>query len=301
MKLTIALFYSLLVAGVSARGLRVGWEKVFLYLAYRIDQLEPDETKRTMGFKCANFLLTASGAPYCRDNAWVKCEVLEYNPATRARENRNCIGIKEWMAFTDDQRWTRFPVNEGTTNAEKAKAPINLDFDMRAAVKNLNDMRMDQNRYAPARVYKTPANGAPVAFNTMIEDVGQTVKNYITRVGTLVDHPEIQQLRTALDEVQRARVVDHSPRLVEHLQTVLPGGIYHTKKVGTDVQGRDQMVFDPDETVRSTTPMVSNFEEELYKAIGEYYDNSDIARDHISVMHSIETTRNQISSISCGI
>jgi hypothetical protein len=301
MKLPIALFCVLLATGVSARGLRVGWEKVFLYLAYRIDQLEPDETRRTLGFKCANFLYDASGAPYCRDNAWVKCEVLDYNPASRARENRNCIGLREWMVFTDDQRWTRFPVNEGTTNAQRAKAPANLDFDMRDVVKNLNDMRMDQNRYAPARVYKTAANGAPPPFNTMFEDVGQTVRNYITRVGTLVNHPEIQQLRTALDEVQRARVVDHSRNLVQHLQQVLPGGIYQTKKVGTDVKGGDQMVFDPDETVKSTIPFASDFEVELYNAIGSYYDNDEIARDHIKVMHSIETTRNQISSISCGI
>jgi hypothetical protein len=301
MRLLVVLFYGLLTVGVSARGLRVAWEKVFLYLAYRIDQLEPDETRRTLGFKCANFLYDAGGAPYCRDNAWVKCEVLEYNPATRARENRNCIGLREWMVFTDDQRWTRFPVNEGTTNAERARAPANLDFDMRAVVKNLNDMRMDQNRYAPARVYKTPANGAPPAFNTMIEDIGHTVRNYITSVGTLAGHPEIQQLRTALDEVQRARVVDHSQRLVAHLQTVLPGGVYETKKVGTDVQGRDQLVFDPDKTVESSSPFASNFEQELYDAIGHYYDNDDIARDHIMVMHSIETTRNQIGSISCGI
>jgi hypothetical protein len=41
-ELTVALFCSLLVAGVFAKGLHVGWEKVFLYLAYRIDQLEPD-------------------------------------------------------------------------------------------------------------------------------------------------------------------------------------------------------------------------------------------------------------------
>jgi hypothetical protein len=44
----------------------------------------------------------------------------------------------------------------------------------------------------------------------MIEDVGRTVRNYITRVGTLVHHSEIQQLRTVLDFFQRARVVDHS-------------------------------------------------------------------------------------------
>lgn len=297
MRLTVTLFWSLLVASVSAKGLRVGWEKVFLYLAYRIDQLEPDESKRTIGFKCADFLYDAHQSPYCRDNAWVKCEVPDY----RAGGNRNCIGFKEWLSFTDGKRWTRFPVNEGTTNAEKTMAPANLDFDMRAVVKNLNDMGMDQNRYPPANVYKTPANGAPTAFNTMIEDVGRTVKNYITRVGTLVDHPEIQQVRTALDEVQRARVVDHSVRLVDHLKQVLPGGIYHTKKVGTDVQGRDQMVFDPDETVKSSTSFASNFEEQLYTAIGDYYDNSDVARDHIRVMHSIETTRNQMGSISCGI
>jgi hypothetical protein len=60
--------------------------------------------------------------------------VLEYNPATRARDHRNCIGFKEWMVFTD-QRWTRFPINESTTNAERAKAHANLDFDMRAVIK----------------------------------------------------------------------------------------------------------------------------------------------------------------------
>jgi hypothetical protein len=56
MKLTVSLFCSLLVAGVFAKGLRVGWEKVFLYLAYRIDQLEPDQTRRTLSFRCPNFL-----------------------------------------------------------------------------------------------------------------------------------------------------------------------------------------------------------------------------------------------------
>jgi hypothetical protein len=61
------------------------------------------------------------------------------------------------------------------------------------------------------------------------------------------------------------------------------------------------MVFDPDETVRSTTPLISNFEKRLYIAIGEHYDNGDISIDHIRVMHSIETTSNQISSTSCGI
>ena len=139
------------------------------------------------------------------------------------------------MAFTDDQLWTRFPINEGTTDARRAKAPVDLDFAMSEAVKNLNDMRMAQNRYAPARIYKTAANGGPPVFNTMFEDIGQTIKSYIIGVGTLVGYPEIQQVRTALDEVKRARVVDHSIHLVQHLQQVLPGGIYQTKKIGTDV------------------------------------------------------------------
>jgi hypothetical protein len=64
----------------------------------------------------------------------------------------------------------------------------------------------------------------------------------ITRVGNLVDHPEIQQLRTALDEVQRARVVDHSAKLVEHPEQVLPGVIYHIKKVW-NLSGFDPLGF----------------------------------------------------------
>jgi hypothetical protein len=72
-------------------------------------------------------------------------------------------------------------------------------------VKFLNDNRMDQNRYMTCRTYKTPATGAPKPFNLMIEEIGETVKNYITRQTTLVGHPEIGLIRNALEEVHDAR------------------------------------------------------------------------------------------------
>jgi hypothetical protein len=94
----------LFVTGISARGLRVAWEKMFLFLAYRIDQMEPNSALRTIGFKCETMLLDHTGTGYCQDNRWTPCEVQEFDPSTRTRVSRNCIGFKEFIAFIDDRR-----------------------------------------------------------------------------------------------------------------------------------------------------------------------------------------------------
>lgn len=300
MRLPAVFFCALLVTSVSAKGLRVAWEKVFLFLAYRIDQLEPDETKRTIGFKCEDMLFDTHGIGYCKENKYVPCQVNEYNVDEKAMKARNCIGIKEFLSHIDGQKWSRFPVDEGSTNAQRNKAPASLDFDLNVAARNLNNYGMDQNRYFAARVYKTPA-GSPRDFNLMFEDIGKTVKNYITSTGTLDGHPEITKIREALEQVELARRVDHSKFLVQHLEAHLPGVTLAVPIVGTDVHGNNQIAFDPVQTVTDNVAAHPNIQADLKSTMDDYYTNDPIAKDHKVVMNSIETTRNQIGSISCGI
>jgi hypothetical protein len=55
----------LFVTGISARGLRAAWEKMFLFLAYRINQIEPNPALRTIDFKCKTMPLDHTGTSYC--------------------------------------------------------------------------------------------------------------------------------------------------------------------------------------------------------------------------------------------
>jgi hypothetical protein len=72
------------------------------------------------------------------------------------------------------------------------------------------------------RTYKTPATGAPKPFNLMIEEIGETVKNYITRQTTLVGHPEIELIRNTLEEVHEARRVGKLCRKISQSEVSNP-------------------------------------------------------------------------------
>ncbi len=50
MKLPLILLLTLFATNVCARGLRVGWEKVFIFIAYRFEMLYAKDEDRQIGF-----------------------------------------------------------------------------------------------------------------------------------------------------------------------------------------------------------------------------------------------------------
>jgi hypothetical protein len=87
-----------------------------------------------------------------------------------------------------------------------------------------------------------------------------------------------------------------------HLRTALPNGVSLERvQLSKDVQGRDRYAFDPVATVNKNQASFPNIQNDLDTALNNFYQNDQSARDHRTVMNSIETTRNKISAISCGI
>jgi hypothetical protein len=55
---------------------------MFLFLAYRIDQMESNVALRSIGYKCANVLLNSSSNGYSRDNIYIPREGSDYDRAS---------------------------------------------------------------------------------------------------------------------------------------------------------------------------------------------------------------------------
>lgn len=312
MKLSSLLLWITFSTTASALGLRQAWEKMFLYLVFRMDQQNP-EANQVMGFQCGPGLeTTVNGRKFCRE--LTPQEVAEgkqqYEFCTYTDRNSNvarkCFGLLEFTSQTDGVKHTQNIVQQGTDDASRARAPLDLNnFDIYSAVQRMEALGANTRRYQPCRVMKlTP--GAPIDFDVFLRQAGDVARNFITSTGTLDGHPEIEKARSAVDEIIKERESDHSPNLVTHLRehfsrTVL----FAYEDLGPDVNGKPRSKFSAARTVTlNRLYYFTDVTDELERLTQDFYHpvtGDRLAREHFVVIQSLRNVQNRISAISCGV
>ena len=302
MRLQRFFFLACLALGVAGKGWRVGYEKIFLWYAYQIDQLNPED-QRTIGMKCAEW---DKSKEVCKDVVpkHVGCIVVETtgfdrDTKTPIKTSRPCRTVPEFLSHLDDKKYSpgRFRVSGG---------PSNPTPDIEEAVTQMHAQGWDGKQYRPWRAIKDGGT----AFNEMIERVGGVIartKSSMTAADFDTHKLLFDRATHALGDIAYYRRVDHMRYVVPALKEKIPGitveaPVVAGKKAYNEKTRKDDLDFldfNREETIRKSVGTIPDIEARLEAFFKNYYLD-EVANDHLVVMESFETAKNRISGTSCS-
>ncbi|KAK8029610.1 hypothetical protein PG993_010901 [Apiospora rasikravindrae] len=208
MRLPTSILVACMIANVAGKGLRSSYEKVFLFYAWGIDQLNPED-QRVMGIQCTEPIHFERGG--CKDPVskvegqppppkYKACDAPEryYDHVNKVLVNRrrHCKNLKDFMSHIDNIIWdSQSPVAGGKDMQDTPTPPVD------DTAKRITDLGMDQNRYPAWRVIKDGTE-----FNKMIEDVANVVtrtKENLSKADYEANKARFEGVTTALDQLRQ--------------------------------------------------------------------------------------------------
>lgn len=298
-------FFACVAAGVTGKGYRAAYEKVFLFYAFGIDQLNPED-QRVIGFKCASVIDDEKGG--CNDvkPKYIPCTAVDkkYDPASKkmVETTRGCKNLKEFLSHIDKADWSKTTPVPGGKNAQDTWTP-----DVDGTARRLNDLKMDQNRYPAWRVIKDGTS-----FNKMIQDVTDAVAK--TKASMRPEDYESRKaqfegLNYSLKQVGRMRYIDHSHYLIERLKQEIPGieikshatGLTQWVNEGSSKREVESFEFLRQETIDANKKAIPDIENKMKTVYDAFYTDDVHAREHKIVMDSFEMSLNKIEGTSCSV
>ncbi|KAK2010344.1 hypothetical protein LZ32DRAFT_619917 [Colletotrichum eremochloae] len=306
MRLALFLLWACITAVVAAKGLRVGYEKVFLYYAWKIDQTNP-EAERTIGIRCAEVLDLNKGG--CKDpekptdpkdppkQKYIPCQY-ESKKFDRVQNKlvvtmEPCVTLRHFMSHIDNKDWNKKTPIPGSQADQATEAP---DVDKTAM--NINAENMDQNRYLAWRVIKDGTS-----FNRMIEDIGTVIsrrRNAMTPEELAANKQFFDGAERAIEGIKLQRQTDHAKYLIPKLKAALPTVDFKTDDVVVNAKGEMGQNFNFQKTIDDNVTKITDIRDKLEAELTNHYKSDKDALDHKIVMESFEITLNQIRGASCS-
>ncbi|KAF6816297.1 hypothetical protein CPLU01_13893 [Colletotrichum plurivorum] len=292
MKASLVLTLSYLITAVWAGGYQNCLERVWLFQSYLIDQENPNEPDRQIGYGCSRWRNNN-----CVGN-WVPCRPGRGTGRTRCD-------------FDEFQRFLGNTPPANTFPAQAAYRPDGSLDNQQTAVNCLWAWR--DNNHAPYnfRGYKAVRNGLN-DHNNFISRVGQINNDNFNKPAVKAaggGDAAFRRVDDTLTRITRARVGDHGRHLVPLARTGLNGVTVETKDLGANPSYRATWVpppgVDPDvarwETVdwertinnsanpAATRARVRTFLDGLYRGTTPNRN----ARDHWQVLRSYKTVKDR--------
>ena len=304
MRLTLFLSVALLALGVTGKGWRVAYEKMFLWYAYQIDQLNLED-QQTIGVRCAKWDKPKNACADV-DPKYEPCKVVKttgYDKVTKTpiKTTWPCQTVTEFLSHIDAKSLSpgRFRISGG---------PANPTPDIEDAATQLHKEKWDDTRYHPWRVLKDGGE----SFNVMIERVG----DIIVKTKASLPAAEYERHKLLFDRATEGlnligyyRRVDHMRYLGPALKAKIPGITVEAPvvpgKKAYDVKTKSDTIdfldFNREETIRKSVGTIPDIEARMDEFYKEYYSTDKDAKDHQIVMESFEGIKNRISGTSCSL
>ncbi|KAI0803396.1 hypothetical protein GGR55DRAFT_700119 [Xylaria sp. FL0064] len=275
----IAVYLAVLVSG---KGARVAYEKIFLFYAYEIDQLNPED-KQSIGYKCTDPIDKQKGG--CRDPA---PGMTGDSPKPRPRyqrcmnvTERPCKSLREFLSHIDDKDWNKITAIPGAN--QDTPTP-----DVEGTKNIMMEKDMDKNRYAAWRVIKDGTS-----FNGMIDSVGDVLKNTwnsLSDADRATHKVLFDRAGEALDGVKWSRHIDHSKYVVDHLAADKPEIKVVAPEAGKDWKGNSLYDFQLLATIKQNEEKLPDVRDKLEASLEAWYNDegNKKPRDH------------RIVGVSCG-
>ncbi|KAH6702150.1 hypothetical protein BKA61DRAFT_704846 [Leptodontidium sp. MPI-SDFR-AT-0119] len=317
MQLPTLFFFAFFISLVASKGVRNGFERVWLWNAYQLD-LELPEAQRKIGIRCRKwddtvkleFQKCPDKVPKLKKGKPVVPEVLLDNPSEPckgSRPDKSCYfwefmghidGKPDGKPYDPKKTWLLpTDVNNPNLNDQKNLNPnprlaaewMSIPHGNTVSEKEFNPAR--SVAYRPWRVFNTPAVGEN--YNLMLSAVGQHSATTITGLSAAQKAAHATTL-TNLKESLRSAIIE---REINHAPYVKSAAADN----GFDLRMRTEPGFVGDIVDWVKTKEV-NTPEAFNKFYNGYYDSGDaskVAKEHLQVMEDFRAV--QAGYSACGI